>query len=122
MEEYDSPMELHTWNHPANKVIIKNIEDANTEIYFDIYTDGSKMDDNVGAGAAILTDGNCIKTLKYKLNHNCSNNQAEQIAILHALKEIQQLSVPDHQKSVAAYTDSQVTLALLINNKKNTTP
>ncbi|PSN48706.1 hypothetical protein C0J52_13543, partial [Blattella germanica] len=29
-----------------------------------------------------------------------------------------QLNVPDHQKSVAVYTDSQVTLALLTNNKK----
>ena len=76
----------------------------------------------VGAGAAILTDRNCIKTLKYKLHQNCSNNnnQAEQIAILHALKEIQQLRVPDHQKTVALYTDSEVTLALLMNSKNTT--
>ena len=51
---------------------------------------------------------------KYKLQNCCSNNQAEQIAILKSLEEL--TSLPDHNgKTVAIYTDSSVTLASLRN-------
>jgi len=48
-----------------------------TEYSTVIYTDGSKIDDKVGAGAAIYRDQELIKRCKYKLKICCSNNQAE---------------------------------------------
>jgi len=52
---------------------------------------------------------------KYKLQNGCSNNQAEQVAILKSLEELTSLS--DHNKRKAAiYTDSKVTLTSLRNN------
>jgi ribonuclease HI len=45
----------------------------------------------VGSGIAIFTNKNLTDTIKYRLNGRCSNNQAEQLAILKALKRIQNL-------------------------------
>jgi ribonuclease HI len=51
----------------------------------------------------------------YKLQNWCSNNQAEQIAILKSLEEL--TSISDHSgRTVAVYTNSKVTLASLRNN------
>jgi ribonuclease HI len=80
-----------------------------------IYTDGSKIGGEVGAGAAIYVNQAFGSHCKYKLHHCCSNNQAEQIAILEALDEL--ASYTDHsERTVAIYTDSKVTLASLRNN------
>jgi len=80
-----------------------------------IYTDGSKIGGKVGTGAAIYVDQVLKNQCKYKLQNCCSNNQAEQIAILNSLAELTSLS--DHKaRTVAIYTDSKVTLASLRNN------
>jgi ribonuclease HI len=56
-----------------------------------------------------------IRQSKYKLHNSCSNNQAEVVAILKALEEL--ASHSDHNgRTVAIYTDSEVTLASLRNN------
>jgi len=84
-----------------------------------IFTDGSKTGDKVGAGAAIYVDQELIKRCKYKLGSCCTNNQAEQLAILKSLEELSFL--PDHKdRTVAIYTDSQVTLDSLRNNSIHT--
>jgi len=55
------------------------------------------------------------KRCKYKLQNCCSNNQAEQIAILKSLGKLTSLS--DHNaRTVAIYTNSKVTLASPRNN------
>jgi len=80
-----------------------------------IYTDGSKIKGKVGAGAAIYVNQALRRQGKYKLHNSCSNNQAEQVAILKALDEL--ASHSDHNgRTVAIYTDSKVTLASLRNN------
>jgi len=56
------------------------------------YTDGSKNKAGVGSGIAVFTGGNLKTTLRYRLNEWCTNNQAEQMAILKALEYIQQLN------------------------------
>ena len=56
-----------------------------------IYTDGSKTDAGVGAGIAIYTPNEPVYKTCYRLNNRCSNNQAEQIAILKALEELHHL-------------------------------
>jgi ribonuclease HI len=52
---------------------------------------------------------------KYKLQNYCSNNRAEQLAILKSLEELTTLS--DHnERRVTIYTESKVTLDSLRNN------
>jgi ribonuclease HI len=81
----------------------------------EICTDGSKIGDKVGAGAAELVDRVLKGQCKYRLQNCCTNNQAQQVAILKSLEEVTSLS--DHSgRTVAIYTDSKVTLASLRNN------
>jgi len=56
--------------------------------------------------------GKLVHQLKLKLHGHCSNNQAEQIAIL------KKLEVQDNHKRVAVNTDSKITLDLLQNKYK----
>jgi ribonuclease HI len=80
-----------------------------------VYTDSSKIGGKVGTGVAIYTDKRLVRKCKYKLQDHCSNNQAEQIAILKSLELLP--SLEDHNtRTVAIYTDSKVTLALLKNS------
>jgi ribonuclease HI len=49
-------------------------------------TDGSKNEAGVGSGIAVFSGSSLKTTLKYRLNERCTNNQAEQMAILKALE------------------------------------
>ena len=71
--------------HPA-EANIRVSEGNDEESPLQIYTDGSKMEKGVGSAIAICRSGKNIKTLQYKLNKNCTNKQAEQLAILKALE------------------------------------
>jgi len=78
-------MEVKNWIHPARHVkIIEGHE--NSPHYIQTHTDGSTSDSGVASGIAIFSDNNLTATLKYGLNGRCSNNQAEQMAILKALE------------------------------------
>jgi len=59
------------------------------------YTDGSKHNQGVGSSAAIFIGSEKVAQLKLKLDSRCSNNQAEQLAIVKALKAIELL----HEKT-----------------------
>jgi hypothetical protein len=86
----DIPLPLKEWPHPAKQVTIT--ETSETMTYpIEIYTDGRKGASMVGAGAAIYSNKQLIKQCKYKLRSYCSNNQAEQIAILKALEQLQEM-------------------------------
>ena len=52
---------------------------------------------------------------RYKLRGYCSNNQAEQTAILKALEQLQEMETPRGGRA-AIYTDSKVTLHSLKNH------
>jgi len=83
--QYDRDMELENWTHPATH--IKTIEWVEESLHpIQAYTDGNNSDFGVGAGVVIFLDNNIIKTMQYRLNARCSNNQAEQMAILKALE------------------------------------
>jgi hypothetical protein len=117
--ECEQPQPVKDWPHPAIRPTC--MEPQETKQYSKvIFTDGSKTDDKVGAGVAIYVEKDLIKRCKYKLGSCCKHNQAEQFAILKSLEEI--LLLPDHKhKTVAIYTDSQVTLDSLRNNSIHTT-
>ena len=72
------------WKHPANFVkITEGKQESKHTIY--VYAGGSKGEDGVGSGIAILTDSN-ITDIKIQIKRRCSNNQAEKLAILKHLK------------------------------------
>ena len=49
---------------------------------------------------AIYRSGQNIKTLQYKLNKNCTNNQAEQLAILKALEYVENTQTVDKKATI----------------------
>jgi len=58
----------------------------------------------------------------FKLHERCSNNQAEQVAILRALEQIQNLQLAEDTEKIAVVnTDSKVTLDALQNRNKHYT-
>jgi ribonuclease HI len=79
-----------------------------------VFIDGSKSEKGVGEGIAIYKFGDLINSLKYKLNIKCTNNQAEQLAILKALKYTVNIHVA--VKTATVYTGSRITLDCLKNN------
>ena len=85
---------------------------AQTTYPTEIYMDGSKVGGKVGAGVAIYSDKWLVRQCKDRLQNCCSNNQAEQIAILKSLEQLPNLEDLGSRK-VAIYTNSRVTLALL---------
>jgi ribonuclease HI len=58
-----------------------------------------------------------MDTRKYRLNGRCSNNQAEQLAILKSLENLQNLET--NERTVIVLTDSRIALESLKNRKKN---
>jgi hypothetical protein len=99
----DRDMEVKYWQHPAETI---NLLAENNEVTstIQIFTDGSKSEHGVGAGVAIFRSGNHTKRLKYRLNNRCTNNQAEQLAIVRALEYAENLQTED--KTATIYTDS----------------
>ena len=79
----------------------------------EVYTDGSKIGDNVGAAGIIFVNGKLVHLLKFKLHGHSSNNQAEQTAILKVSEKLELQDGKDNDKRVAIYTDSKITLDLL---------
>jgi ribonuclease HI len=117
--KYDAPLEVRYWPHPAEIPLIR----APPEIWYNvinIFTDSSKIGGNVGAAAIIIKDDTVIHQSKFKLYERCSNNQAEQVAILKALQQIQKLQLTEDAEKIAVVnTDSKVTLDTLRNRNKH---
>jgi ribonuclease HI len=115
--QFDKDMEVRYWQHSAEASISSTDEkEDNGSIH--IYTDGSKTDKGVGSGIAIFESGQYIKSIQRRLNKKCTNNQAEQLAILTALQYIETTQRTD--KKITIYTDSKITLDKLRNTKIHT--
>ena len=109
-------MEVKYWTNTGNCVkIIEGQEDRKHAIH--VYTDGSKCEYGVGFGIAIFSKSTLIDTIKYRLNGRCSNNQAEQLAILKALENLKHLETKE--RTVLVLTDSRIALESLKKRKKH---
>ena len=108
----DLPLQPNEWPHPAQRVTIAETKEQ-TKYPIEIYTDGSKVKSKVGAGVAIYLNKQLMKRCKYKLHSCCSNNQAEQTAILKALEQIPNTDTTC--RLAAIFTDSKVMIDALKN-------
>ena len=89
--ELDHDVQFKYWPHPADAVTIDEVV-GNEEATVKAYVGGSKNDQGVGSGVAIFKGSEMVAKLKLKLVDRCSNNQAEQLAILKALEAIESMN------------------------------
>ena len=94
------------------------LEDTDERSLMQIYTDSSRTEKGLGAGIAFFESDLHINNKKCRLNKSCTNNQAEQLAILTALKHTENMQTTD--KTVTIYTDSPKTLDSLRNGNIHT--
>ena len=88
--EYDALFDVRYRRNSAELAIIHEVENG-TMYTTEMYTDGTKIGDNTGAPGIIFVNGKLICQLKFKLHGHCSNNQAEQTAILKVLVKLEEL-------------------------------
>jgi hypothetical protein len=96
--QFDHETELKDWTHPADTVTVSEQSKAN-EHTIEIYTDGSKNAHGVGSGTVIYVQNMLTHQMKDKLHDKCSNNQAEQMAIVKALQAIDTIKTNKHPKN-----------------------
>jgi ribonuclease HI len=117
--EYDAPLEVRHWPHPAEIPLIRQSTILQHNV-INIFTDGSKIGGKVGAAAVIIKDDMVIHQSKFQLHNRCSNNQAEQVAILRELQQMPNLQITEDAGKIAVVnTDSKVTLDTLQNRHKH---
>ena len=105
--ELDHEVEYKYWPHPADTVTIEVVSDEEATIQ--AFTDGSKQEQGVGAGAVIFKGSELVAKVQLNLDNRCSNNQAEQLAILKALETIESLkSYSINPRTATTFTDSRV--------------
>ena len=118
--DYDAPLEVKYWRHPAKLVTIHEVKNG-TLYTTEVYTDGGKIGDTVGAAGVVIENGKTVLQMQFQLHGHCTNIQAEQTAILKTLEKLEELQAGQngiHDKHVALYTDSKITLDLLQNQFK----
>ena len=90
------------------------------EYTVEVYTDGSKSLGGVGSGIAIFENNQLSHQLTYRLADECSNNQAEQLAVVKAVEKLQDFRhLQGQQKSAAVHTDSKITLDAIANPRNH---
>jgi ribonuclease HI len=85
-------VERKNWPHPADVVAFIEVKE-NDDKTIQMYTDGSKNEQGVGAGVAIFSGKELVSKLQYNLDNRCSNNQAEQLAIAKALEALEMTDI-----------------------------
>ena len=85
-----------------------------------MFTESSKSKHGVGAGLAIFIQGKLAHQSRYTLHNRCSNNQAEQLAIVKAFDKLGKLHINYNiPKTATVHTDSRITLQSLKNAKNH---
>ena len=124
LKEFDHEAEPKSWPHPADSIRIYE-EEGKVErniSTLQIFTDGSKGAYGVGAGIVTYMDNVLKCEERFKLDNRCSNNQAEQLAIVKALDTIERNTreIAEQNRIAIIYTDSKITIDSLKNTKKHT--
>ena len=99
----DHGTDHQVWNHPADTVRITE-QNETTENTIHIYTDGKKTEQGVGSGIVIYINNKLTHQIKHKINNRCSNNQAEQTAILKALHELETINLDNNIPEQSTYS------------------
>jgi ribonuclease HI len=111
--ELDHEVEYKYWPHPADVEPIVEVV-GEEEATLKAFTDGSKQEKGVGAGAVVFKGSELVAKVQQKLDNRCSNNQVEQLAILKVLETIALINSNSVNPSTAIiFTDSRVSLDLL---------
>jgi len=115
IQKIDREVVLNQWPHPADFINIPETNGCDDQT-IGIYTDGSKGERGVAAGVVIFVNNEMIARHKFRLNHRCSKNQAEQLAIVKALDLINYLEIADNKPcTIGVYIDSRITIESLKN-------
>jgi len=118
-EQYDAPKHYSQWKQPADALQMKQKREGR-EYTVEIYTDGSKSSGGVGSGIAIFENNHLSLQLMYRLADECSNNQAEQLAIVKALEKLRDFRhLQELQRSATVHTDSKITLDATANPRNH---
>jgi len=89
----------------------------------EIYTDGSRNEQGFGAGVAMFSVNELVRTLNYRVDNRCSNNQAEQLAIAKTLEALEKADIEKSRPRTAAIiTDSTFTLDSMENVNNHSYP
>jgi ribonuclease HI len=103
-------VEYKYWPHPADvEPIVEVVGEEEATLH--AFTDGSKQEKGVGAGALVFKGSELVAKVQQKLDNRCSNNQAEQLALLQVMETIVLINsniVNPH--TVTIFTDSRVSL------------
>ena len=107
-EEVDDCCVMRPTNHfTLDTSSFVDMENSQQKLDCNVYTDGSKMNDLVGAGVYILRKEEVLATHKVRLPDECTVYQAELMAIKQAAIILQRY---DDLTSVKFYVDSQAAL------------
>jgi ribonuclease HI len=87
--------------------------------HINVYTDGSKSEQGVGAVIVITRPGTTTVEMMYRMNTRCTNNQAEAFAIPKALEYVHTKLDNEVEKVTTVHTDN-MTLESLNNMYKHT--
>jgi hypothetical protein len=68
-DQWDKPLPAKEWSHPERREDIMETTDLIT-YPTEIFTDGSKIGDKVGAGVAVYTDKRLVRQYKYRLQNH----------------------------------------------------
>jgi hypothetical protein len=119
--EYDAPLEVRLWPHPTEVPLIRETSETLHNV-INIFTDGSKIGGKVGTAVVIIKDDTIIHQYKFLPHERCSSNQAEHVAVLSALEQIQSLTLEEDEERIALVNiDSKMTLDTLKNRNKHST-
>jgi len=118
-QSIDLEVEPKNWPHPAEVApFIVGKEYGNETIH--MYTDGSRNEQGVEVGVAMISGNELVTALKYRLDNRCSNNQAEQLAIAKALEALERTDIEKNRPCTAAtITDSKISMDSIKNVKNH---
>jgi len=117
--ELDHEVEYKYWPYPADVETIEEVV-GDEEVTLEAFTDGSKQETGVGAGAVVFKGSELVAKVRQKLDSRCSNSQAEQLAVLKVLEAIKSMNNHINPRTVTIFTDSRVSLDSLQNTNNHT--